>query len=686
MNLSLNSAKLNPRMIGQGLLLALLACPVLTQPAFADQALAQPADQTKNGHSTLQYQLAKPWQKFRRPVNDDLLTAGLTPEQLQSSIAPPATKPRALAYYTNIRALLDTSSAGGFNRLYAHPLKPVPGVEYLATTASEAGRTSAVIAVQIPATFNQQRPCLVVSPSSGSRNVYGAVGVTGFWALSKGCAVSYTDKGTGSGFYFLESSKQLILDGQITQQNPGWVNTEKLPKTPGNWVATRHAHSTTNSQKDWGKFTLIAADLGLRALSDHFGRKFTKQQVWVMAAGISNAGGAVIAATEQDTTGLIDATMAGEPNLSMSAATFSVTSATARQSITLEPTFNSFVRQSLFTPCANWQVIPELPSTLVFKKQAAQACTWLIKAKLITATSIAEAAAKAEQNLTDYGLNPGARGLGPVYTAMGLWDALNATYSSAYARLKLFDDPCGSAFQNSPTTSVNQLNDIQLAKVWALSSGIPPTADIVPSTYFNIQKRWPKFAAYPTNVAQTFCYGAWALGTEPLATEFSAHLSPNLINRLRQGVQEIQFSGNLQSTPTIIVHGQADRLLLVNQTSRPYYWKQQMQQRNNSNLRYYEISHGQHFDALLAYPPYNQTLVPLHGYFEAAMTSLWQHHFEHRALPPSGIVETRTRALKNGQLEPLESDHLPPFSAAKWHFSATAEGLSWHRIEHNSTD
>ena len=69
--------------------------------------------------------------------------------------------------------------------------------------------------VQIPEFFGQngRRPCVVTGPSSGSRGVYGAIGTSGEWGLKKGCAVAYTDKGTGIGAHELEADTVTTLRG-----------------------------------------------------------------------------------------------------------------------------------------------------------------------------------------------------------------------------------------------------------------------------------------------------------------------------------------------------------------------------------------------------------------------------------------------------------------------------------------
>jgi len=97
--------------------------------------------------------------------------------------------------------------------------------------------------------------------------------------------------------------------------------------------------------------------------------------------------------------------------------------------------------------------------------------------------------------------------------------------------------------------------------------------------------------------------------------------------------------------------------------------------RNISQLSYIEVVSGQHFDALLQYPPYNQILAPLHGYFEEALESLWQQKYEQKPLPRSGIIKPQLRQLKNAALEPLSQEHLPSLFDSVAVFSAEKDRL-----------
>jgi hydroxybutyrate-dimer hydrolase len=162
-------------------------------------------------------------------LSDDLLTAGLGAPGLAGArpavadtASPTPEELRRLAIYNNYRALVDVSPGGGYGILYG-PMAgaegkaadrdgKVAGTEYLALLdGRDDGNPRTTVALQVPETFDPANACMVTATSSGSRGVYGAIGTSGEWGLKKGCAVVYTDKGTGTGFFDLENGKGYTL-------------------------------------------------------------------------------------------------------------------------------------------------------------------------------------------------------------------------------------------------------------------------------------------------------------------------------------------------------------------------------------------------------------------------------------------------------------------------------------------
>lgn len=639
-----------------------LSSSTLKSHLYIEQSNKPSNQSLANQTLATQAKLPIQWQKFTRNSDNDLLTSGLTLEGLQSHAAPNTKQPRQLAYYTNIRALLDTTTEGGFGRLYGpEPKQVISGVEYLAETTKDYPLAPANFSVQIPDTFNIKKPCLIIAPSSGSRGVYGAVGVTGFWALNKGCAIAYTDKGTGTGFYFVGLNKTFDRTGELHTPNTpiNWVNNDNNPDKTRQWVATRHAHSGNNPEKDWGQHTLLAAQIGLSALSDHHKEAFTADNTLVIAASISNGGSAVLRAVEQDTAGLIDAVVAGEPNVSVNLENFTVTQATKKQFIKPLHAVESFLLQSVFAPCANLATLPDTSEVAVYRLQAELACEQLMKSHLLKAKNLDEAASSAQATLLKAGLSVESLWLGPIYTAMGLWPALEATYPSSYARLKLFDDPCGAAFEVPVSSPITTNGLTQLAKIWPLSSGIPPTAGVVISPYIPLNKTIKPLQSFNQTLATSLCYFAWLKSDHQKILGLEKQLSSQHHHQLEQGIAETYATANLQGKPAIIVHGRSDRLIQVNHSSRPYFWLNKTSADKHSQLRYIEITNAQHFDALLPYPPFNSQLIPLHVYFEKALDAIYQNQTNQTPLPDSVVVKTQKRSTTNDRLEPLSESHLP---------------------------
>ena len=68
--------------------------------------------------------------------------------------------------------------------------------------------------VQLPDAFDAGKRCVVVTASSGSRGIYGAIAVAGAWGLPRGCAVAYTYKGAGTDYFDLDAGQGIAADGK----------------------------------------------------------------------------------------------------------------------------------------------------------------------------------------------------------------------------------------------------------------------------------------------------------------------------------------------------------------------------------------------------------------------------------------------------------------------------------------
>ncbi|HJW45721.1 MAG TPA: 3-hydroxybutyrate oligomer hydrolase family protein, partial [Lysobacter sp.] len=143
---------------------------------------------------------------------DDLLTAGLGLAGLRSPVAPAFADPahptpaelRRRAIWSNWRGIADLTPGGGYGEWYGR-VDTVVGAEFQSLATVPGATQPHRVLVQVPDGFSQSRRCLVVTASSGSRGIYGAIAVAGAWGLANGCAVAYTDKGAGTDYYDLDA-------------------------------------------------------------------------------------------------------------------------------------------------------------------------------------------------------------------------------------------------------------------------------------------------------------------------------------------------------------------------------------------------------------------------------------------------------------------------------------------------
>ena len=127
------------------------------------------------------------------------------------ALRPTPAELRRRAIYNNYRALVDMTDAGGYRTLYGPNVTAdgsvgsvegrIAGTEFLAFSrgADADPRPKRGAAGAGAGEFRPgARPCIVTATSFGlARRVRGHQH-RGEWGLKRGCAVAYTDKGTGS--------------------------------------------------------------------------------------------------------------------------------------------------------------------------------------------------------------------------------------------------------------------------------------------------------------------------------------------------------------------------------------------------------------------------------------------------------------------------------------------------------
>jgi hydroxybutyrate-dimer hydrolase len=234
------------------------------------------------------------------------------------------------------------------------------------------------------------------------------------------------------------------------------------------------------------------------------------------------------------------------------------------------------------------------------------------------------------------------------------------TYANTYGRFGVEERVCGFSFAAVDAAGAPvAANPALLNGLFGTGNGIPPMGAAIGLVYDNAQggPRNHAAAVSPSTGQPDFAFdGAQCL--RALATGADANA-----RRVQQGVAEVGRSARLQGKPTLIVHGQADALVPVNFSSRPYVLRNAQVEGAASRLRYIEVANAQHFDAFLPIPGFDTRYVPLHLYFVRAMDAMWAHLKQGAPLPESQLVRTTPRGGTPGAAPALTADNVPMWAA-----------------------
>lgn len=654
-------------------------------------------------------------------VTDDLLTAGLGQDGLASATAPgfvDAANPtpaelRRLAIYTNYRAIVDTSAGGGYGTLYGPAIGTsgdgkIAGKEYLAYASGATGTLSVTMMVQIPASFDPANPCIITGPSSGSRGVYGAIGTAGEWGLKRGCAVAYTDKGTGNGVHDLNTNSVTLINGTRQEATAAAEDSNFTAEFDSAFVednphrlAFKHAHSGQNPEQAWGQHVLQSIVFAFYVLNlpENYGQvdgetvtqTITPENTIVIASSVSNGGGASLRAAEQDTTGLIDGVAVSEPNISPTVNATIVIRQGAREWAAPNHSralYDYVTLLNVYQPCANlapgikdvapFNNQPSLPAGLFVPEALGEARCASLKAKgLLTGETLEEQAAEAQTIINNSGILTEQNYLQPSHHTFYIPESLAVTYANAYGRFSVTDNLCGFSFAgvNSATLQPAALSTAQLAAIFATSSGIPPTGGVqlINNTdprgpTLNRQSLSPSNGAADQNLDGALCLRNLATGTDAAGNPLTG-AELERYQRVSAGNALVRATGNLQGKPVIIVNGRSDAILPPNHTSRPYYALNQIVEGENSNLHYYEVLNAHHLDAFNSFAGFNSEYIPLHYYFIQAMDLMYAHLKNGTALPASQVINTFPRGTTTDgvtlrAVPALTEANVPPIDTA----------------------
>lgn len=566
--------------------------------------------------------------------SDDLLSAGLGLEGLRAAAppapadpdAPTAAELRRRALWANWRGIADLMPGGGFGDVYGS-MPNLPGREFHALAWLPGARQPHRVLLQLPDEFDASQRCLVVTASSGSRGIYGAIALASGWGLPRGCAVAYTDKGAGTGFFDLAAGLGAGLSGLPGEGAPEFGPSVDAGVEP--LIATKHAHSGDNPEADWGRHLKQAAEFALARLSEALPAQapFTFENTRVIAAGLSNGGAAVLRAAADEEPWL-DAAVALEPNVYVEgggrpAFDYGSEAALLMPCALLDARFDAtpFARDALGKPPALW----------------AQACEVAHRRGMLEAAHLRAQTDEALARLHASGWTDEAIKAGALSVSLDMWRNVGAIYASAYLRRGPLDMPCGYRVamvdaEGRPRAATAAERTLW----WSDGNGIPPTAGVSLIS--------PDETDVPAPLAGLHCLRALWTGDTADARALKAAIAQTQAGPPRAGL------------PLIVAHGLEDGLIRERFSSAPYV---QMAQAAGRPPRYWPLPHVQHFDAFIGLPVWSSHYLPMLAYGYRALDIL-SDELDRGVTGRHGVhqPQSRPRAIVDGAIEPLSPAHL----------------------------
>jgi len=555
--------------------------------------------------------------------HDDLLSAGLGLAGLSAAAAPfadpqepTAEELRRRAIQVNWKGIADLGPLGGYGTVYGG-VPDIPGREYQAFARLPGARSPHRVLLQLPDDFDRSKRCLVVTASSGSRGVYGAIALAGAWGLPHGCAVAYTDKGGGTGYFDHADNSGVALDGRRAKRGEAALEFQPAPSPLASGIAVKHMNSGDNPEADWGRHVLQAAQFGLAMLDRAFPDEapFTPQNTRIIATGLSNGGGAVLQAAGLDKEHVLAGVVALEPNIHVAGHG--------------RPMYDYGSEAAIWLPCA---LSSERFAAAPFARgpRGALPPAWPVRCASLRAqgklsgNTLAEQAEQGYQYLHSRGWTDEAMATAATSTAFDLWRVIAAGYASAYLRRTAGDMPCDFRYA---AIDPHGASPAMRAAWWADGSGIPPGDGIG-------------------------LFGGTSVSTDPalIGSECLRALwtgDDHESQALRASIMATAAKLPRSDLPLWVVHGASDGLLPTVFSSEPYVeW---LREEGRTPI-YWKVPHAQHFDAFLALPGFGERHVPLLPFGYAALDRLWAHLYE-GASWPADVPSPHPRPRGEGALE-----------------------------------
>jgi hydroxybutyrate-dimer hydrolase len=256
--------------------------------------------------------------------------------------------------------------------------------------------------------------------------------------------------------------------------------------------------------------------------------------------------------------------------------------------------------------------------------------------------------------------------LADIYVAFG--------YVAAYGRFSAGDNICGMSLANVDATGNVAAQAATQTQLFATSNGLNTGADVIYNDSVGGAKLYhlgvsPSTGRLDGALDAMICMRNMVTGVDTATGAALTGTAATNSQRVRSGMAEVLLTGNLRGKPAIFVQGRSDTLVPVNHASRAYAAFNSKVEGANSNLRYYEILNGNHFDAFVpnaaggGVQGYDALLVPVHYYFLNAMDLMWARLKSGVALPASQVVRTTPRGGTPGAAPAITIANVPKISA-----------------------
>ncbi|QIQ21235.1 3-hydroxybutyrate oligomer hydrolase family protein [Zophobihabitans entericus] len=605
---------------------------------------------------------------------DDLVTAGYgfskmvvaLPElKFANPLSPTMHERRQLRLGRYINSHLGEGYLYGFRFSGLTPLfdGKVAGTEFLAYQDDGTGTENVAMMLQIPLDFDTQNPCIVAVPASDSTSLYDAkdLQIRGLWGLKKNCAVVYTDKGLGNGFFDITNNKGYLINGQTEradsaqndlQFKPTLADRNQFIANYPDRFAVKQLHSQQNPEAKWGEYVLKSIEFAFYQINEEFAPtqeiRFNKENTLVIVYGASDGGGAALKAGELDENGLIDGIVAVNPQIQPEHV-IPLTLNYQGQNIPLEQRslIDYATYGNLFMPCATMAVGKNVenrdaPFTekLFFAKER---CQSLYEKGLLTSDTLEGQAKESLDKLHQYGWTT-EMDKQLAFQYFTNYSSYAYKYISSLGRYGVEENLCDYSIASVDQERI--MHNGKLAPLargdfesfWSKGNGTIPVIHNIDISAIdlvsNVSEEGPRRELYTMSPStHRIDYNLdGAICLRDLAMQKSS--------RVQEGLNQVLSSGYLNHITTFIVHGRDNSQVLPNYSARPYVALNSYVEGSASKLRYFEITNSSYFEAKI---PFDDTLLSIDYYGESAADWLWSNLTKGTSLPDSQVVHTVPR-------------------------------------------